>query len=154
MKNLMMITMVVFTLQATAQRPNWVQQENMMGQKMSFMEDFSPEQIANLKTKRMVLQLDLTADQTDKVNNLNLVFSKAFKENMEEMKEKKGKGKPSSENRYLMMIGKLNDRIAYRDNLKEILNKEQLEKWEEMMKNKFANRSQFMQNRANKYGRG
>lgn len=143
MKNLILITIAVFTLQtANAQRSNLGQHENMISQRMSFMEDFSTEQIANIQTKRMSLMLNLSEEQITKINAINLKNAMMLKGKMAEMKKTENKGKPSSEDRYKMMMGRMDHRIAYKKEIKAILDKEQFEKWEELLIQRFGNKGQ------------
>jgi len=143
MKNLILITIAVFTLQtANAQRPNLGQHENMMSQRMSFMEDFSAEQIANIQTKRMALMLNLSEEQITKISVLNLKNAEKLKDKMTEIKNIENKGKPSSEDRYKMMMGRMDHRIAYKKEIKTILDKEQFEKWEELLIQRFGSMGQ------------
>lgn len=130
MKNLILIITVIFTLQTVnAQRPDWTKNRGEKHGYMSFMQDLSAEQMATLQTKRMTFQLDLNVGQIVKVQQVNLSFSKIRKSKMKEFKNKKAEGKPSVDKRYKMMIGRLNNRIAYKKELATILNKEQLEEW-------------------------
>lgn len=137
-KNLILIAIVIFALQtATAQRPEWTKIGGERPEHIDFMQDFTAEQMATLQTKRMTLLLDLSQDQTKKVFNINLKAAKSRKSKIAEMKNKKEQGKPNAEERYKMMSGRLDKRIAYKNELEKVLSKEQLEKWSTMSSKNF-----------------
>jgi len=143
MKNLILITIAIFTLQTvTAQRPDWTKNKGEHSS-MSFMQDLSADQMATLQTKRMTFQLDLNAEQIIKVQQVNLSFSKIRKSKMKELQNKNQKSKPSVDKRYKMMVARLDNRIAYKKELATILNKVQLEKWMEASE-KFGKGAHFM----------
>lgn len=149
MKKLILIAIAVFSLQTlTAQRPNMGQKGNMMNERMSYMEKLSVEQIANLQTKRMTLQFDLSESQINKINKLNLEVAKKRKEKMTEMK---GKGKPGIEDRYNMMIARLDGQIVYKNKLKAILSKEQLEKFERLQARHFGSQGRPVTGESGKF---
>lgn len=153
MKNLILITIAIFTLQtATAQRPECTKNKDKQQNSMSFVQDLSAEQMANLQTKRMTFRLGLDENQAVKVQQINLSFAKIRKSKMEEFKNKKQENKPSVENRYKMMNTQLDNRIAYKKELANILSKEQLDKWIEASE-KYGKGAHFMHNN-NKHGRG
>ncbi len=146
MKNLILITIAIFTLQTvTAQRPDWTKNKGEHSS-MSFMQDLSAEQMATLQTKRMIFQFDLSEEQISKVQQVNLSFSKIRKSKMKEFKNKKQQDKPSADKRYKMMIARLDNRIAYKRELATILSKEQLKKWVNASE-KFGKGAHFMSRR-------
>lgn len=128
MKKLFLITITVFTLQLHAQKPNH------KGKK-DFLKDLSVEQVANLKTKKMVLLLDLTNSQQDKIYNLNLDLAKNRKAKMAE-REKNGDKKPSKDIHYQNTMERLDKQIAMKKKMKSILNEKQYEKWEKTQMHK------------------
>lgn len=134
-----LIAIAFFTLQTTfAQRPEWTKQNGERSEHTDFMQDFTAEQMATLQTKRMTLLLDLSQDQINKVYDINLNAAKSRESKMAEMKNKKSQGKPSSEDRYLMLSNRIDKRIAYKKELEKVLNKEQLEKWSTMSSKHFG----------------
>ncbi len=96
--------------------------------KMKFDTNFTPEQQAILKTKKMALVLDLNESQQSKILTLNKVWIKetvALKEshkyiNREEM---------SSDQKFELMNKKLDTELKHQAEIKNILNKEQYEIW-------------------------
>ncbi|MFS4454973.1 hypothetical protein [Maribacter sp. 2304DJ31-5] len=99
------------------------------------MPDLSPEQIANLKTKKMTLALDLTKNQQVKIKSLLTAKAEERKAKMEAQKERKENremGKPSPEERYAMANARLDLQIAHKKEVKAILDEVQYAKWEKM----------------------
>lgn len=99
------------------------------------IEDLSPEQMATLQTKKMTLTLDLSEAQQKQLQKINLQHANKRMERMKEMKAKEESGersKPTSEERYTMQAARLDQQIAHKAELKQVLSKEQFEKWEKM----------------------
>ncbi len=108
-KTFITILMVLVTTSLVAQKKN----------------DFTVEQQATLKTKKMTLALDLTENQQDKIYNLNVDL-------VQFMKSKKGIRKnnnTSSEEKYQHKVEMLDRRISYKAELKKVLSKSQYETW-------------------------
>ena len=99
------------------------------------MTDMTPEQIATLRTKRMALALDLSEAQQTKVQKLNMENATLAKEKMAEFKAKKKSGdiqKPTADERYAMKNRMLDHALAEQQQMKQILDKDQFEKWRKM----------------------
>ena len=133
MKKLILIALALVTIQVSAQDRK---QEFRKGDRMERGErfkDFTPEEKAQLQTKKMTLHLDLTQSQQKQIEKLNLENAKDRKANMEtrQAKKKEGKGeKPSKEERLAMMNERLDKQIEMKGKMKKILDDEQFEKWE------------------------
>ena len=107
----------------------FAQQRNEMRQKGN---DFSPEEVATLQTKKMTLQLDLTDKQQKQVYEL-------IKKNAEERQALRSQNREKRENlskeeRFNNENVKLDKQIAHKAEMKKILNEEQFAKWENSMK--------------------
>jgi len=133
MKKLILIALALVTIQVSAQNRK---QEFRKGERMEKgqrMSDLTPEEMAQLQTKKMTLALDLTEAQQKKIEKLNLENAKDRKAKMEarqaKMKDSKGE-KPSKEERLKMMNERLDKQIEMKQKMKKILDDEQLEKWE------------------------
>ena len=127
MKKVILLLLCMVGLTAMAQRG-----EN--GQRNG-MKDLTPEQMATLQTKKMVLALDLSQDQQSKIQAINLEKAVARKAKWEERKALKENGeakKPTSEERYTMQNARLDQMIAQQAEMKNILSAEQYSKWEKM----------------------
>ncbi len=127
MKKVLIICLALMTISLQAQPGENEGKQHRKGKNM----DYTPEQIAELKTKRMVLQLDLTEQQEKKVYDLVLEKVKKRKELKDNNKEKKGESMSFEKKKQM-----LDDRIEMKKAFKSILTEEQYEKWEASLKNK------------------
>lgn len=128
MKKLVLITLALLAIQVGAQEPK--RDGHKKGQAMK---NLSAEEIANLKTKKMTLHLDLNESQQKEIYDLNLASATKRKAHMESRKAKKESGeaqKPTKEERLKMANAKLDHQIAMKAKMKDILNDEQFAKWE------------------------
>lgn len=137
MKKGILIAMVAFTLQAVAQRPQNHNRPEMMQNSMSFINDLSVNQIADLETKRMTYFLDLSKSQINKVYKINLDIAKTRKANRKAFHDRRGTGKPSPQELYDIMTKKLDKQIEIKEQFKKILSEKQFEKWSKMPRNHF-----------------
>ncbi|MDO7174002.1 hypothetical protein [Mariniflexile sp. AS56] len=132
MKRLIVIALALISIQGIAQeerkeRPNREEGTHRMS-------DLTPEEAANLLTKKMTLHLDLNRSQQKDIYAINLENAKSRKNMMAAYKAKKAsdkKARPSKEERLAMENAKLDHQIATKAKMKSILNKEQFVKWEE-----------------------
>lgn len=145
MKKVFLIAIALISLQANAQRPSMANKAEMMGSRMSHINDLSVDEIAEIQTKRMTFFLDLSPSQKNEVHKINLDIAKTRKEFMETFKNKKNNGKPSSDELYKIMNRRLDKQIEVKNALKKILTEEQLTKWSEMqMKHSALGRPSFI----------
>lgn len=97
------------------------------------MKDLTPQEIATLQTKKMTLSLDLDQNQQTEIQTLFLASATERKNKMEERQANKEQGKrPTKEERYAMQNERLDQMIAQKAAMKEILTDAQFEKWERM----------------------
>lgn len=120
MKKILIIVMSLATFAVNAQNKNSERKENRKEMKANL----TPEQRADLKTKKMTLALDLTASQQQKVKQLILKAENERPERPENWKEM------TDTQKYETKSAMLDRRIAMKKELKEILNEEQMTKWE------------------------
>lgn len=98
---------------------------NMMGNN-----NFTPEQYAELQTKRLTLALELTSAQQKQVLEINKKRAVELKKNRESILANRESGRTiSSDERYKMMNNRLDQTIAMQNSLKKILNTDQYEQW-------------------------
>lgn len=100
------------------------------------MKDMSSEQIAILKTKKMTLALDLTNDQQELIQKINLENVEERKALMMERDAKRKdaeQSKPSAQERFDFQNERLDKMIAQKARMKQILSEDQFQKWERMM---------------------
>jgi len=120
MKKVLIIFMALATFAVNAQNKNSERKENRKEMKANL----TPEQRADLKTKKMTLALDLTASQQQKVKQLILKAENEKPERPENWKEM------TNTQKYEAKSAMLDRRIAMKKDLKEILTEEQMTKWE------------------------
>ena len=124
--------MVLATISATAQKDG--SRAHKKESKLSLTE-YSPEEIAQLKTKQLTLALDLTAIQQQKIQSMEVEKFKARKAKIEAHKNKtlaEAYEKPKKEERLARMNERLDKKIAEKATMKELLDPAQYERWEQM----------------------
>ena len=141
MKKIVFILLALIALKVSAQEKN-ERPNRERGEKMERYQDYTPEEIANLQTKKMTLHLNLNESQQKEIKELNLENAISRETMMESHKAQKESGnmeKPSKEARLKMMNDRLDRQIERKGKMKKILNADQFTKWEksqEEMKNK------------------
>lgn len=125
MKKAMLIFMALTTFAITAQNKDAVSKDHR-GQ---LRENLTPEQRAELHTKKMTLALDLNDSQQQKVKQvfLDMAKNKPARSNMKEM---------TDQQKFEAKSAMLDRRIAMKKQLKEILTEEQLAKWEKSLQSR------------------
>ena len=128
MKNVSIAFMLLCSITLFAQRPG---HDKMDQQKplMEKMESFTPEQQAELESKRLTLSLDLNESQQQAVKSLSLEHSAKRKAQRLEPEVRK---KLTSEEFYKLQVTKLDNKITFKSEMKSILNKDQFAKWEQI----------------------
>ncbi|MFS4468487.1 Spy/CpxP family protein refolding chaperone [Maribacter sp. 2210JD10-5] len=109
------------------------QQRQQKDHRKAMIQNLTAAQIGNLEAKKMTLALDLTDSQQSKIKSLFTERAAERKTKMEERKaarENEESKKPSPEERYAMANERLDERIAFKKEVKTILNAEQYSKWE------------------------
>lgn len=115
--------------------------------------DFTPEQTATLQTKKMALNLDLNENQQKQV--YDLMKEKAIERETvrTERQEQKEVGTPlTSEQKFDIQNQRLEKQIAQKAAMKNILSKEQYEKWSEMMDQRMKQGKKKMAQKGNRKG--
>ena len=155
MKHIVYALAILFTLniaaqEGTDQTDRHERKEMRKGKATKFMKDLSPEQIAELQTKKLTLALDLSKNQQQQFLALYTATAKIRKQKMEARKAKtEKKEKPTSEEKYAMMNERLDAKIAYKQKVKQILSEDQYERWEKMKARK-GKRKQGKKGKRNK----
>ncbi len=94
--------------------------------------EFTPEQQAVLKTKKMALHLDLSEDQQERLTQVNKSWAVTKAEKRKEFKAQfEGDERPDADARYEHQLQMLNDKMAYQKEVEKILNKDQYDTWKE-----------------------
>ena len=148
MKNLASILILVFAFTVTVQAQKKGKQ-NERGPKLTV------EQNTNLAVKKMTLGLDLSEKQQSQIKPLINSQAAARKVTMESRKENRATNKkPSADEIYAMKSAQLDNQIAFKNKLRNILNKEQFEKFEQMKNNrKEKGRKMMMRKKRTKEGK-
>ena len=139
MKNLATILVFVFAFTFTAEAQKRRQEKRPQ---------LTVEQQTNLALKKMTLALDLSEKQQNKIQPLLKQQAIKRKAAMEKRKEmRKSETKPTADEMYAMQSARLDDQIAMRNSMKEILNASQFEKFEKMAKARKMRGKKMMQQR-------
>lgn len=124
MKNLaaLLVFVFAFTLTSQAQQKRKQKKPNL-----------TIEQKANLAIKKMTLALDLSNKQQSQIKPLLMAKMKDRQEHMKKRKEaRKNKKRPTADEIYAMKSEQLDKQIMMKNKMKDILNKDQFEKFEKM----------------------
>jgi periplasmic protein CpxP/Spy len=144
MKKLCIIAIAFITLQATAQDQKPALTKSKVERVKS---DMTPEEIAQIQTKKMTLELDLNESQQKQVNALLLEEARNRAEKKEAYNKIKdnaeAKAALTKEDRVKMMNERLDNQIAMKAKMKNILNADQYAKWEQKMTQKTGKREGF-----------
>ncbi len=124
MKKIVVFVLLGLAFAGYAQRGN--------GERHQYRGEFTPEQQAVLKTKKMALHLDLSQDQQDKLIEVNKKWSEKRVSQREAFKAQfEGEERPDADARYAHQLQMLDDQLAYQNDVKKILSKEQYASWKE-----------------------
>jgi hypothetical protein len=103
--------------------------------------EMTPEQQAEIQTKRLTLELDLNSNQQKEVKAIILEQAKKREALKAEMKAKREKDeKLSTDERYEKQSDRLDNQIELKAKMKKVLTHEQMKKWEEMRDKKTEKR--------------
>ena len=130
MKSLVVIAIAFSTLSVNAQERRQERKGN--DHKKEIMKDLTPEEVANLKTKKLRLKLDLTDIQQKKVESILLEHAVERQNKRKAHQNKKEKDKPSKEEFLKMQNARLDSKIEMKQKMKDILTEEQYAKFEKM----------------------
>ena len=130
MKSLVVIAIAFSTLSVNAQERRQERKGN--DHKKEIMKDLTPEEVANLKTKKLRLKLDLTDMQQKKVESILLEQAVERQNKRKAHQNKKEKDKPSKEEFLKMQNARLDSKIEMKQKMNDILTEEQYAKFEKM----------------------
>ncbi|AOW18481.1 hypothetical protein LPB03_13905 [Polaribacter vadi] len=147
MKKIASILILVFAFTVTAQAQK-------KGKRDHKNPKFTVEQYADLAVKKMTLALDLSDKQQNQIKPLISAQAAARKAAMESRKEnREANKKPSADEIYAMKSKQLDNQIAFKSEMKNILNKDQFEKFEKMAKMRKGKGRKMMKNKESKRGK-
>ncbi|WMI69627.1 Spy/CpxP family protein refolding chaperone [Mangrovimonas sp. YM274] len=131
MKTIFLMAFAIIAFQVSAQQGPRNFQNGNRGDRMGMLQDLTPEQASELRTKRMTLNLDLTEAQQKELQAINLEEAKYRKAKMTARQSMRQQGQcPSSDVMAARMNERLDRQIEYKKKVKRILTDEQYEKWE------------------------
>ena len=125
MKKVVILLLICFSSISFAQ-PAEKEKRNQKDQK-EFFESLSDEELATLRSKKMMLSLDLSPQQYQQVYTLTLM---KIKTKRNDQVSKKRISDLSNEEKFSLANERLDDQIAHKKEMKSILNESQYEKWE------------------------
>ncbi|MAP54526.1 MAG: hypothetical protein CL605_06440 [Altibacter sp.] len=128
-----------------AQTPD-VDKKEMRKEMKQKMKDLTPEQAADLETKKLTLALDLSEAQQKEVKVLALEKAKKRKERSSGRQDR---AEMTATEMYERKAKMMEERIEHKLKMKKILTEAQYEKWEKMSLTKRRGMKKHPQNRGN-----
>lgn len=122
MKSLILILLMLISLTGFSQQRDMGRMERAQKIKMT------PEQRAEISSKRMALALDLTESQRMEIETLHF---EQLNENKTRITERRKTARENAKKRDERSIKNLDKRLSHQEKMKEILNEEQYAKWKE-----------------------
>lgn len=147
MKTITSILALLFVLNITAQEQKFQERK----------QQFTPEQIAELQTKKMDLDFELNDKQRKELYKLNLENAKQREAKREALKELKSEQKTlTSDEKYEMQLKRLDEMKKHQSEMKRILGEGNYKAWKEknaqrQMNIKNAMRHKRVEVRKNRY---
>lgn len=129
MKNGLLVLVMMISVGLLAQNPNGQKRDNFR-ERHHQKSDFTPYQMAELKTKQMTLHLDLNDKQQKEVKKLILSQAEI---RQEFMAPNKGGEKLSPNEMFDIKSKLLDEKINTKKEMRSILTEEQFQKWEKRM---------------------
>lgn len=141
MKNLIAIALVVFTLNAMAQNQRKNRSDRQAGYET--MKQMTPNERADLQSKKLTLRLDLSDAQQQKVQAIVLKHAKANENNRKTWRSSVDASdtKPTQAEVLKMRNNRLDQQIEMKREMKAILTPEQYDKFEKIQASTAYNRN-------------
>jgi len=137
MKKILILLMIFSVGIANAQEGNQDRKEKRKELRANF-KDVSVEQMAELKTKQLTLNLDLSPAQEIEMKKFQLQQATKRKEYFETRKDKKD---VSASERIELKTKMVEEKIAAKNKMKTILTEDQFKKWEQHLAERKMKRS-------------
>ncbi|WP_034259421.1 hypothetical protein [Altibacter lentus] len=144
MKKTIIALTLLISMTMIAQTPDTDKKE-MRKEMRQKMKDLTPEQAADLQTKKLTLALDLSEAQQKEIKSLAL--EEAIKRKARSA-DRKDRTEMTTTELYEHKAMMMEEKIAYKVKMKKILTEPQYEKWEKMS----ANRGRGLKKHAKKKG--
>ena len=126
MKNGLLVLVMMISVGIMAQHPNRQKRDDFR-ERHHQKSDFSPQQMAELKSKQMTLHLDLNDKQQKAVKKLVLSQAEMRQELIDQNKEGE---KLSLDEMFEIKSKLLDEKIKAKNEMRSILTEEQFQKWE------------------------
>lgn len=124
------------------------QEKNVQDEKTRY----TPEQIAELQTKKMELDFELNEKQRKDIYNLNRELAQKRQQNLEEMKARRSENRAlTSDEKYQKELKRLDGQKNHQAEMKRILGEEKYKVWKENHKEQRLNRNVSMQNKRSEF---
>jgi len=130
MKKLVLTTLLAIAVSSVAIAQHAPRSGGMKMMQMHQQDNFTPEQRATLKAKKLTLALELSDKQQKELEKLFSEEGKMMQKHHQKMKADKEAGKEV--NRYDMMNEHMDLQIDHQRKIKNILNEDQYAKWSKM----------------------
>lgn len=137
MKKLLIVALTLFTVTVFAQPGRQAKMKNAIDNRMVKEGKGSPETMAEIKSKQLTLQLDLSETQQSQVQSALLEHFTTEKKKKDAFR--KSTEKPTQEERVAMKSEALDAQIELKRKMKNILNDDQYEKYSQMMERRIKN---------------
>lgn len=137
MKKLLIVALTLFTVTVFAQPGRQAKMKNAIDNRMAKEGKGSPETMAEIKSKQLTLQLDLSETQQSQVQSALLEHFTTEKKKKDAFR--KSTEKPTQEERVAMKSEALDAQIELKRKMKNILNDDQYEKYSQMMERRIKN---------------
>ncbi|SFT16245.1 hypothetical protein SAMN04487906_3299 [Zhouia amylolytica] len=112
------------------------------------MENMTPDQMAELQTKQMAVDLDLTDAQQKEIYTINKDQAVKRKEQMAKWRSMRNNDeRPSRDEMIKMRSARLDEQKAMQDRMKKILDDDQYAKWKKMQEERQQETRRRMGNR-------
>src|SRR5690606_14998055 len=128
MKKIFIFLLAFSALQINAQE----RQKEGKRERVHKIQEFSPEEAATLKTKKMTLELDLTEVQQKEIYKINLEEAQERQKMVDarrKMRSENNSMERADEQKFNKLNENLDRKIEHKQRMKSILNAEQYEKW-------------------------
>lgn len=137
MKKLLIVALTLFTVTVFAQPGRQAKIKNAIDNRMAKEGKGSPETMAEIKSKQLTLQLDLSETQQSQVQSALLEHFTTEKKKKDAFR--KSTEKPTQEERVAMKSEALDAQIELKRKMKNILNDDQYEKYSQMIERRIKN---------------
>lgn len=144
MKNLIIIAIAFFSINAIAQDKQTDQQKKDMMATQEMRQKMTPEESAQVQTKKMTLHLDLTEEQQKQVYKILIEEAKERDAKRDAKQAQQLKNAEAKKDQNLeMQNARLDNQKQLKEKMKAVLTTEQFEKFDAMMEIRQDNKAEM-----------